>query len=101
MIRRWIGLVTLVFILAGCAAIPRQETTPPPGTTVKVPPPTPPATPGSLWRADQGNLVTDLKAGSFGDIVTVAIYEKASASKQATTSTGRDSSMSAGLSRIF
>ena len=100
MIGRWFGLIVLVFILTGCAATAKQESAPPP-TTIKAPAPPAPASPGSLWSSGQGSLVTDLKAGGVGDIVTVAIYEKASASKEATTSTGRDSSMSAGISRFF
>lgn len=101
MIERWIGLVSLIFIMAGCAGTASHDPALPPNTPLKAAPPAPPMTPGSLWSTTQGSLVTDLKAGGVGDIVTVAIYEKASASKEATTSTGRDSSMSAGLSRIF
>jgi len=46
-------------------------------------------------------MFSDLKARNVGDIVTIIISESSSASKQATTSTGRDSSMSAGIPNLF
>ncbi|APG23781.1 flagellar basal body L-ring protein FlgH [Syntrophotalea acetylenica] len=60
-----------------------------------------PAAPGSLWTEGRGSLFRDNKARHVGDIVTVAIYEQASASKEASTATGRSSSMSAGLTNLF
>lgn len=60
-----------------------------------------PHAPGSLWTEGRGSLFRDNKARHVGDIVTVAIYEKASASKEASTATGRSSSMSAGLTNVF
>lgn len=60
-----------------------------------------PATPGSLWTTSQGGLLYDVKGRYLGDIITVAIFERASASREATTSTGRSSSASAGISRLF
>ena len=58
---------------------------------------------GSLWRKEQGEngLYSDIKAYEQGDIVTVAIYESASANNEADTSTGRDSSASASIGSIF
>jgi flagellar L-ring protein precursor FlgH len=60
-----------------------------------------PHSPGSLWTTSRGSLFGDIKAGQVGDILTVAIYEKASASREATTSTGRSSSMDAGIDGFF
>ncbi len=60
-----------------------------------------PSTSGSLWTNRKGSLFYDVKAQTVGDIVTVAIYEQASASKQASTTTGRDSSVSAGIPNFF
>ncbi len=57
--------------------------------------------PGSLWSSSSDTLFTDSRASSPGDIVTVVIYEEASASKQADTATGRSSSVSAGLPSFF
>lgn len=51
---------------------------------------------GSLWR-DSAGLFEDRKARGVNDLVTINIVEASSASKKADTSTGRDSSMSAGI----
>ncbi len=58
---------------------------------------------GSLWRqgGEKEGLYSDIKAYKRGDIVTVAIYESASANNQADTSTGRESSASASMGSIF
>ncbi|NTV14064.1 MAG: flagellar basal body L-ring protein FlgH [Desulfobulbaceae bacterium] len=90
-------LVTLLSLLWGCALLQP----PPPQVRVALPPEPPVAAPGSLWNSGSDGMVADLKARRRGDVLTVAIYEQASASKEATTSTGRDSSASAGLSNIF
>ncbi len=63
--------------------------------------PQPPQTAGSLWTESRGGLFRDMKARTVGDIVTVAITETASASKEAKTSTSRDSSMSAGVTNLL
>jgi flagellar L-ring protein precursor FlgH len=56
---------------------------------------------GSLWQASSSGLAEDLKARRRGDIVTVVISEQASASKQASTGTGRTSSLSAGMPNLL
>jgi len=63
--------------------------------------PIPPQSPGSLWTDRTGGIFYDNKGRTVGDIVTVAIFENASASKEATTETDRTSSMSAGISALF
>jgi flagellar L-ring protein precursor FlgH len=63
--------------------------------------PQPSGSPGSLWTGSLPALVADRKGRTIGDIVTVAIFERASASKQASTETGRDSNVSADLSALF
>jgi len=60
-----------------------------------------PQTPGSLWTTDRGSLFVDNRATTVGDIVTVIIREQASASKEATTSTGRSTSASADITSLF
>jgi flagellar L-ring protein FlgH len=52
---------------------------------------------GSLWPGEQHSLYADHKARTTGDIVTITISEKASASKVATTDSGRTSSLSASI----
>ena len=95
-----IALIFL-FLSAGCAthqttATRQHEVSPPP-----VAPPALPTTPGSLWTENQGSLFYDIKARNMGDIVTVAIYEQASASKEASTSSGRNSSASADITKLL
>lgn len=89
-----------LLLLAGCGYMesrqPDFDPAPPPPVVAETP-----ATAGSLWTTNQGSLFGDVKARSVGDIVTVAIFERASASKEASTSTGRNSSMSADLAKIF
>ncbi len=58
-------------------------------------------TEGSLWPGEQHSLYADLKARSIGDVVTITISEKSSASKSATTSTDRTTSMTAGIPHLF
>ncbi len=90
--------IVAVFLLGGCVLT--TTTSPPPTKVVKLRKAAV-AAPGSLWSEASYGMATDLKAQRVGDILTVAIYEKASASKQATTSTSRDSSASAGLDKLF
>ncbi|KAB0667205.1 flagellar basal body L-ring protein FlgH [Oryzomonas japonica] len=53
---------------------------------------------GSLWQAaSSGGITEDVKAHRRGDIITIVISETASASKKASTDTGRSSSVSAGM----
>ena len=91
----------LLLFLVGCSThqIPVNVTHQP--TPAPVAPPAAPTTAGSLWTDGQGSLFYDNKARNVGDIVTVAIYEKASASKEASTATGRDSNASADISKFF
>jgi flagellar L-ring protein precursor FlgH len=56
---------------------------------------------GSLWQHSNRSMFSDRKAQNVGDIVTVLISESASASKKASTSTDRTSSMSAGIPNFF
>ncbi len=56
---------------------------------------------GSLWQQGDRSMFSDRKARNIGDIVTVLISESSSASKQASTSTDRTSSMSAGIPNLF
>ena len=58
-------------------------------------------TDGSLWNDSAGSMISDHKAGNIGDIVTVVISEKSSATRQASTSSGRDSSFSASIPNLL
>lgn len=56
---------------------------------------------GSLWKQSNRSMFSDRKARTVGDIVTVIIAEQSSASKEATTSTDRSTSMSASIPNFF
>lgn len=61
----------------------------------------PKRTDGSLWNRSNGSLFADHKARNIGDIVTIVIAEKSSASREATTSSGRDTTFHAGVPNFF
>ncbi len=101
--KRAIFAIFALWLFSGCAYQPPAVMNIDPldqGTPVVIATPRP-TTPGSLWTDQQGGLFYDIKARNVGDIVTVAIFEAASASKEAKTSTGRSSSASADLSKLF
>jgi flagellar L-ring protein precursor FlgH len=69
------------------------------GTEQKVPRPT---GEGSLWSPQFPlNYYADVKARNVGDLITINIVESARASKNATTSTSRDSGLNASWSGVF
>ncbi|PID45630.1 MAG: flagellar biosynthesis protein FlgH [Proteobacteria bacterium] len=56
---------------------------------------------GSLWSSNNRSLISDHKAHNVGDVVTIVISEKSSATRSATTSSGRDSSFSAAIPNLL
>ncbi len=96
-----LSILILPLLLAACA--PPQPPPPILGSNLPVHAPTTEPThgKGSIWSDRGSDLFTDLKARRVGDIVTVAIYERASASKEATTETDRSSSISADITKFF
>ncbi len=56
---------------------------------------------GSLWSNSTQGVFEDARANRVGDILTVAIDERADASRDAATQTGRKSSVDAGLSSFL
>ena len=57
---------------------------------------------GSLWTASlHRGLFNDLRARHVGDLVTINIVETSKATKKATTKTGRESSINAGISNLL
>jgi len=97
-IRTILVFTLLGFMQYGCAAHLKETEK----ETLVAPAPVP-ASKGSLWSDENGRafLFQDNKAGRVGDIVTVRIDENASGSKDATTATARDSSISTGLTSFF
>lgn len=100
--KRFVLLIIAALLMGGCgmSGMPPAQTvamtTPPPP-----PPPAGPASPGSLWPADNASMFSDPTAHRIGDILTVLISETASASKEASTATSRKSTDSGGISNFF
>jgi flagellar L-ring protein precursor FlgH len=92
----------MAFVLTSCARQPHEQ-------IVNIPEPleeiqtdaSRPSSDGSLWPGEQHSLYADHKARTTGDIVTITISEKASASKEASTDTKRDSSISASIPNLL
>jgi flagellar L-ring protein precursor FlgH len=95
-------LLTMAFVLTSCARQPHEQ-------IVNIPEPleeiqtdaSRPSSDGSLWPGEQHSLYADHKARTTGDIVTITISEKASASKEASTGTKRGSSISASIPNLL
>ncbi len=95
----WIGL-----FLSGCTSVPLRAKQPPNPDRASLQASTalPRTSEGSLWSGrNYASVYADVKAREVGDIVTISIVESASASKNATTSTGRESGAEASWSGIF
>jgi flagellar L-ring protein precursor FlgH len=95
-------LILATLLLAGCSTHRPQmpDTRLPSDSAPPIAVETPQA-PGSLWTETRGSLFGDIKARQVGDILTVAIFEQATASREATTSTGRSSTNNAGITNFF
>ncbi len=94
-------LVLLVFIVSGCSRTKTTVMKVPEPLEAPVVAPSKPISPGSLYTGDEGNWIADLRAHHVGDIVTVVIREKASASKVSSTETAKDSGISASIPTFF
>jgi flagellar L-ring protein FlgH len=111
-IKGWMGVLAMGTVLWGCAASPTA-----------LPPPQPPSpvrsaaavqadsfrarpagsTDGSLFdeHAALSELFIDHKARHVGDIVTIHIVENTTADNKASTTTDRNSNLSAGITGLF
>ena len=98
--RLLLALLLSLVLVGGCSSHVQEVTNVEPLEEPVVANPKPQSA-GTLWTGDDGNWLADVKARRVGDIVTVIIKEQAKASKEATTDTSRDSSISAGISSFF
>ncbi len=98
---RFIQLLLTALLIASCAPKNNNVVTIPEPLEEIQPPQQITRTTGSLWSNSKGSLVSDHKAMNIGDILTIVIAEKSSASRQATTSSGRDSTIEAGVPVFF
>ncbi|MFP3927950.1 MAG: flagellar basal body L-ring protein FlgH [Desulfobacteraceae bacterium] len=105
-------LALFILLAAGCAGTPLRDdpreplTSPPP--LEPLPPvtaeqqPADPTSASGLWsEARYRNHFQDLRAHQVGDLITVNIVESSKADKKASTSTGRSSSIDAGISNLL
>jgi flagellar L-ring protein FlgH len=92
-------IVLAPLLLAACSFQSAEVKTP--GFDEQIPKPQMNYASGSLWQASSSGLAEDLKARRRGDIITVIISENASASKQASTGTERNSTVSAGIPKLL
>lgn len=110
----WTGLMGWLVFSLGCAApsVISSEPNPTPQTAalppmakadVANPIHDPDPRDGSLWveRGSLSEMFMNPKARQIGDIVTIRIVESSKATNNATTKTGRTTSMSAGLDNFF
>lgn len=95
--KRLLGITTAI-LLGGCVSQPEVR---PVSLDDQLQPPRPSYVNGSIWQTSSGGLTEDFKARRKGDIVTVVITEQASASKEASTGTKRDSSIHAGIPNLL
>ncbi len=101
-----------LFLLAGCAGLASQGLDsreplagPPPAAPIIPARPIQPQDPtaaAGLWSdAAYRSAFQDLRAAKIGDLITVNIVETSQANKKATTKTGRESSINAGISNLM
>jgi len=101
---KWIILVSLVFVvLLGCFPSPKPARTPQElARDYELTPSPQRPEEGSLWvETTSVNPYSDVKASRVGDIVTISVVESAQASKNASTSAARDSSLEASWEGVF
>ena len=98
----WIlGLITL---LSGCMPSAKSVTTDVNKDKVEAALQTPlsdPSQTGSLWTGNSPLLFTDTKANNVGDLITVLVLEKASATRQLGTKKSKKSSRKTELNNAF
>jgi len=94
------GLLVVAVAVAGCST-----PTPKKVDTSRIPIYTKTQAPGegSLWAGEtsMNTLFQDFRARNVGDILTVLVSEKTSASEEATTSTKRETDVSAGVTGML
>jgi len=98
-------IAAVAVLVSGCATQPAHLSDTPMTariSTLMAPPPQPTYEPGSLWSTQTaGSLFEDTRARRVGDLVMVRVVENASGTKNASTNTSRDSSLSTGISAFF
>ncbi len=101
-LRRLILVAIFVGSAAGCAAIKPENAMITPSVHLPVLETAPRRLDGAIYAQNVPvGLFSDFRARNVGDVVTVNIVETSSASKTATTKTGRSTSVEAGVQGLF
>jgi flagellar L-ring protein FlgH len=96
-----LGCALLLGALSGCGLIPAKDHKPDPVVARVLPPPTP-RTEGAIYQAGQQmELFSDLKARRVGDVLTIVLNEATNASKTATTTTAKTTTVANSAPTIF
>jgi flagellar L-ring protein precursor FlgH len=96
-----LGCVLLLGALSACGLIPAKDHKPEPVVARVLPPPTP-RTEGAIYQAGQQmELFSDLKARRVGDVLTIVLNEATNASKTATTTTAKTTTVANSAPTIF
>lgn len=92
-----------LLLVASASARKEPEPEPPQRPEVAAPAEQAPAQAGSLWNEVQARRVMGLDAGArqVGDLVTVLILEQTTTNIDASTETGRDSTVAAGIDALL
>jgi|SRR5277367_4420907 len=94
-------LVLLCAVLTACGLLPAKEHKPEPPVARTLPPPTP-RTDGAIYQAGQQmELFADLKARRVGDVLTIVLNEVTNASKSATTTTAKTTTVANTAPTVF
>lgn len=97
--KQYLVIAVTVLLTSGCVV--QQTEVVNPSFDQQLKPETPNYSSGSIWQAASVPLTEDGKARRLGDIVTIVVTENATASKQATTATGRSSEINAGIPNML
>jgi|SRR5580700_10560946 flagellar L-ring protein precursor FlgH len=94
-------VLPLSALLAACGMFPAKDHKPDPVVARVLPPPTP-RTDGAIYQAGQQmELFADLKARRVGDVLTIVLNEVTNASKSATTTTAKTTTVANSAPTIF
>jgi flagellar L-ring protein precursor FlgH len=92
---------TLGALLSACGIFPARDHKPDPIVARVLPPPSP-RTDGAIYQAGQQmELFADLKARRVGDVLTITLNEVTNASKTATTTTAKTTTVADSAPTIF
>jgi flagellar L-ring protein precursor FlgH len=94
-------ILQLVALVSACGMFPSKDHKPDPVVARVLPPPTP-RTEGAIYQAGQQmELFADLKARRVGDVLTIVLNEVTNASKSATTTTAKTTTVANSAPTIF